>query len=341
MDAQRTLEPEFAHPPHRPAAPSARASEGLSNLAGRRYSRMRRVSGGGGMELYQVEDELLGRGLTLGLLHRHACHDEAAVASLEGEARMLARIDHPRVVHLLDYAMLGHERCLVLSRVGEYDLKQYLGRRRTSEAERLAVLLQAAEGLAGAHAAGVLHGNVNAAAVRVDDEGRVQLVHFALARLLDPEPGAWERNQPCFAGDPATMAPEAHQHGRRDALTDQYSFCVVAWEALTGARPPADADAAARTRGASAILAVLARGLRREPSERWPDMNTLIRAMRQARGKGAIGRPRTLRRGSGRRAILGLLTLLAIAALSLHAGLARAAAPDNLALAAPSVAPGR
>jgi len=96
-----------------------------------------------------------------------------------------------------------------------------------------------------------------------------------------------------LVGTPAYMAPEQFAHRVPDPRTDQFAFCVTAWEALTGDRPfrgeslgeleaalargvPADADLPPRLR------TVLERGLARSPDERYADMHELLRALEQA-----------------------------------------------------------
>jgi eukaryotic-like serine/threonine-protein kinase len=96
-------------------------------------------------------------------------------------------------------------------------------------------------------------------------------------------------------GTPAYMAPEQFAGRMPDARSDQFAFCVTAWEALTGRRPfggttLAELESAA-TRGAgdlaadevpSSVRAVLVRGLDPSPSARWPDLPALLAALAEA-----------------------------------------------------------
>nr|WP_255216430.1 serine/threonine-protein kinase [Pseudenhygromyxa sp. WMMC2535] len=233
--------------------------------------------------LYTAEDQRLGRAMSFKLLDDDRGKDPKALARLEHEARLLARIDHPEVVPLLDIGEVGDEPCLLMGAVGRRSLRAWL-EFGPEDAQRLDVLLQVGRGLAAAHRAGVAHCNLGPERVRVDDRGQARLIDFEFGRLLDAEPGAWERDQPNYAGDPRYMAPEARKAGRRDAAADQYSFCVLAWEALTGRRPPHDPLAAARSSGPRrrAVLTALARGLAIDPSARWPDVDALVSALERA-----------------------------------------------------------
>jgi serine/threonine-protein kinase len=197
---------------------------------------------------------------------------------------LLARVDHPNVAAVLDLGLLGAELCLTLQAVGVHGLGEWLEHGQRSQAQVLAVLRQAALGLAAAHAAGVVHGDLIPTRVRIDRHDRVRLIDFERARDLAPEPGAWERQGPPLAVNPSYAAPETRAGGRHDPLSDQYSFCVVAWEALAGRRPPNDVDryAGLRMYRREPAFRTIARGLAINPSARWPDMEQLIDALTRA-----------------------------------------------------------
>ena len=96
-------------------------------------------------------------------------------------------------------------------------------------------------------------------------------------------------------GTPAYMAPEQYYGAPPDPRTDQFAFCVSAWQALTGERPfkgesldelrtaSAAGVAGVPARLPRAIRAVLARGLSVDPAERWPDLDALLDALERAR----------------------------------------------------------
>ena len=244
-------------------------------------------------ELYRAEDSRLRRVVTFKLLEVEHIGNPEARALLEHEARLLARLDHPNIVAFHDLGRLGDEPCLTLGPVGHHGLGGWLAAKSRRDSEILAVLIQAGRGLAAAHAGGVAHCNLTPEQIRVDERGAVRLINFELGSELDPPPGAWERDRPRFDGDPSYMAPEARKAGRRDAAADQYSFCAVAWEALTGVRPQADPQVSMRSGGrrVRATLAILARGLALEPSARWPDLAALVAAL-EAQSKRSPARRR-------------------------------------------------
>ena len=181
--------------------------------------------------------------------------------------------------------------------------------------EVIEALLAAGRGLAAAHAAGFVHRDFKPNNVLRSKDGRVLVTDFGLARGLgDDETAAGSRDGEvgvtptsrdnvldspltqtgAMIGTPAYMAPEQFAGAEPDPRTDQFAFCVTAWQALTGARPfhgrTLDELRQAATAGVAAVVAelgkpmraVLARGLDPDPAKRWTDMTTLLRELERA-----------------------------------------------------------
>ncbi|MFO7563089.1 MAG: serine/threonine-protein kinase [Enhygromyxa sp.] len=259
----------------------------MTQFAPQRFDVLAKLTSGDPGELYLAEDRKLQRVLTLKLLHADRNYDAGAAELLEREARLLSRIRHPNVVAVYDLGRFGAELCMTLSPIGRYDLGQWLAQGQRSSAAVLEVLREAGLGLAAAHDAGVVHGDLSPRRVRVDERGKVSLVDFDRAVDLAPEPGAWEQGGPSRGLDLDYMAPETRSSGLRDPLSDQYSFSVIAWEALTGRRPPADPgeSASLREHRRDPVYRALARGLAISPTDRWPDMNELLAALAPDRAR--------------------------------------------------------
>jgi serine/threonine protein kinase len=258
-----------------------------TQFGSQRFDMLAKLTSGDPGELYLAEDRKLQRMLTLKLLHADRNYDAGAAELLEREARLLSRIRHPNVVSVYDLGRIGAELCMVLSPIGRNGLNEWLMQGQRSRVDVIAALREAGEGLAAAHAAGVVHGDLTPRRIRVDERGKVSLVDFDRAVDLTPEPGAWEHEGPSTGLDLDYMAPETRVRGLRDPFSDQYSFCVIGWEALTGRRPPADPGegASLREHRRDPVYRALARGLAVRPTERWPDMDELITALAPTRSR--------------------------------------------------------
>jgi len=285
---------------------------GVTRFGARRFAVLDKLTSGEPAEIYLAEDRTLSRRLSLKLLHADRNYDPLAAKLLEREARLLGRIRHPNVVTAYDIGHFGTDLCMTLTPIGREGLDQWLAGGQRSQAAVLDVLRQAGAGLAAAHAADLVHGDLTPRRIRVDERGHVLLIDFDRAEDLAPEPGAWEHEGPPVKVDPNYIAPETRANGLRLPSSDQYSFCTIAWETLAGRRPPSDPKQRASLGSfrREPIYQVLARGLALNPIERWSSMSELLAALD---GPSGGARSRRRRRSSGgpvRRATLTALLLL-------------------------------
>lgn len=274
--------------------------------------RVGRAIGRGGMGLvYEASDERLHRTVAIKI---GAARAGATLARLEREASALAKLAHPNVV--------------VVHQVGEHDGRVFLameyvagGTARTwlSKAPRswraiVALYAAAGDGLAAAHAAGLIHRDLKPDNILVGDDDRPRVADFGLVREIlgerddgDERDGGGEVTATrvgAVIGTPAYMPPEQLAGEPVDARADQFALCASLWEALCGGRPfagdtpeqvrasiasapPAMGDERRRTRAVPRhVLAALRRGLRPERAERWPDVASLVRELRRDPGAG-------------------------------------------------------
>jgi eukaryotic-like serine/threonine-protein kinase len=146
------------------------------------------------------------------------------------EARLMAELIDPHVVRLYEYVETPHAAALVMELVDGVTLKDVLKTQGPTGPEAaLAVLKGSLQGLAAAHAAGVVHRDYKPANVLVRDDGESKLADFGIAVRTDERATA--------SGTPAYMAPEQWTSGTVGPATDVYAATAVFYECVTGERP--------------------------------------------------------------------------------------------------------
>ncbi|MCU1453386.1 MAG: Serine/threonine protein kinase, partial [Acidimicrobiales bacterium] len=182
-----------------------------------------------------------------------------AIDDLRREAAVLASLDHPHVVAVLEVVADPPGVALVMPLAAGGSLRDLLDDRGTlTPGETVAVLAPVAEALASAHRRGIVHGDVKPANVLFTSDGEPLLSDFGVARFVGPaEPGA------PVAGTAGYLDP-ARRHAPVDARSDVYSLGVVAYEALAG-RPPYAGPKAAAVAAADAGIHVPLTSVRSVP----------------------------------------------------------------------------
>ena len=162
--------------------------------------------------------------------------DERLRLRFQREAEISARLQHPNITTVHDLGIEDGIPYLVQEFLIGEDLSDKIERRAPLDtATRLDYLLQMAKGLAHAHKHGVLHRDVKPGNVRVLNNGRLKILDFGIARLVD------ERNpittEGVAVGTVGYLSPEQFEGTGVDRRSDIFSFGVVAYELLTQVRP--------------------------------------------------------------------------------------------------------
>lgn len=266
------------------------------SVGGNRYQ-IRRELGRGGMGIvYEAEDTKLDRRVAL-KTHQTASID--ARRRILVEAQAMAKLSHPHVVAVHDVGEFDGGVFLVADLIRGGDLETWRTPERTWS-EIVGVYIEAGRGLAYAHAAGLVHRDFKPANVLVGLDGRCQVTDFGIAvpaatdtRGDNPlkdgdEHGDTAATATDLVGTPAYMAPEQLQGAPADARSDQFSYCVALYEALTGARPyPRTAKELRaqplqlRTHSAMPrrVQRLLQQGLSARPADRFPSLDALLGAL--------------------------------------------------------------
>lgn len=200
------------------------------------------VIGRGGMgEVWRALDEVLGRPVAVKLLLNDA--DASAEARFRLEAQTSARLHHPHVVATLDFGTWQGRCFLVMELVEGDSLAGELAVGGPLAPDRLAqVALHAAEGLAAAHAQGIVHRDIKPGNLLSDRDGSVRIGDFGIARFVD-DPSAGLTTTGQIVGTGLYLAPERAIGTPASPASDLYSLGCVLYQLAVG-HPPFEAESA-------------------------------------------------------------------------------------------------
>ncbi|SEN64680.1 serine/threonine-protein kinase [Nonomuraea pusilla] len=238
--------------------------------------------------------------------------DVGFVARFRHEARLLGTLQSPHHANLIDYVESGQGAAIVMELVNGVSLRELLrSEGPTGPEAALAVLKGALQGLAAAHAIGVVHRDFKPENVMVKDDGSSKLVDFGIAVRAGEGASA--------AGTPPYMAPEQWSGAPAAPSTDVYAATVVFFECLTGTRPYRATTMAALARQhqvapppveqvPAPLQGLVERGLAKHPGERPPSAEAFLTEL-EAVAADAYGEDWEER---GRRRLAALAGLLAL-----------------------------
>jgi eukaryotic-like serine/threonine-protein kinase len=203
-------------------------------IAGR-YTLDREVGRGGMGAVWLARDETLGRDVAIKRIGTAPGGESADLTRAEREARLAARLNHPHVVAVFDLITEGDERWLVMEYVDGVTLSGLVQRDGALTPDQASPLIrQAADALAAAHAAGIVHRDVKPSNILVTSDGQVKLSDFGIARA---EADASLTQTGLVTGSPAYLAPEVASGQMATTASDVWSLGATLFHALAG-RPP-------------------------------------------------------------------------------------------------------
>jgi dienelactone hydrolase len=208
------------------------------------HFRLHSTLGAGGMGVvYLAEDINLKRQVALKFLAGSDGDGHANVRRLIREAQITSGLDHPNIATVYEIGEWQSVPFIALAYCAGETVKQRIARGPLPIAEIVSILRQVAEGMAHAHAAGVVHRDLKPSNIMVGPDGHVRILDFGLAQLLATDaPTVTRITQPgTTAGTLAYMAPEQLRGEEVDARADIWALGATLFEMVTG-RLPFDGD---------------------------------------------------------------------------------------------------
>ncbi len=238
--------------------------------------------GGGMSHVYRARDTVIGRTVAVKILTEQGCSDPEAKARFLQEARMAGNLAHENIMAIYDFGEDGEGRpFMVMEYLRGEDLRHAIRDNRTGDLRnRLDIALQAARALEYIHAQKIIHRDIKPENVHISTTGAVKLMDFGIAKTE----GMSMTRAGYVLGTPYYMAPEQVLGKNVTDLVDVYSFGIMLFELLTGAKPisgesverifyailnePLDLEPLRQADVPPAIVDLVARSTSKDPAQR-------------------------------------------------------------------------
>ncbi|HEX2064908.1 MAG TPA: PASTA domain-containing protein, partial [Acidimicrobiales bacterium] len=208
----------------------------VGRVLGDRYRLVAPIGTGASAHVFLAEDVTPRRRVAVKVLHAALAHDESFLRRFRAEAQQAAALNHPNIMRVFDWGESDDGPFLVLEYLGGGSLRDLLDRDHLlSPSQALVVGLDAARALEYAHRRGLVHRDVKPANLLFDDEGRLCIADFGLARALAE--AAWTEPSGAMLGTARYASPEQAEGSSVDGKSDVYALALVLTEAVTGQVP--------------------------------------------------------------------------------------------------------
>lgn len=258
--------------------------------------RLQNMTGQGGMgEVWRAYDTETNRMVAIKLLPPQLATDQTFVQRFRREAEAAAQLNNPHIIPIHNYGEIDGRLYVDMRLVEGRDLEEKLANGPLPPQRAVHIIEQVAQALRAAHKVGLVHRDVKPSNILLDEDDFAYLIDFGIARGADDAGLTGSRE---MIGSWHYMAPERLMAQDADARADIYALTCVLYECLTGNRPfagdslesqvtahltlPPPRPSATRTDLPADFDAVIAKGMAKEPDDRYQTVTELAAAAQEA-----------------------------------------------------------
>ncbi|GAC1596721.1 MAG: Stk1 family PASTA domain-containing Ser/Thr kinase [Acidimicrobiales bacterium] len=218
------------------AVSRSRLADEVGRVVGGRYRLLAPVGTGASADVYVADDVRLRRRVAVKVLHDALALDEGFLRRFRAEAQVVASLRHANIMAVYDWGEGVDGPFLVLEYLGGGSLRDLLDRgHRLTPSQAAMAGLEVARGLDHAHRRGLIHRDIKPANLLFDEEGRLAIADFGIARALAE--ATWTEPAGAVVGTVRYASPEQARGNSIDGRADVYALALVLVEAVTGQVP--------------------------------------------------------------------------------------------------------
>jgi tetratricopeptide (TPR) repeat protein len=298
--------------PQNAFAPASGPGSGVTNMnvnlmailnpgtvLGGRYEILQMLGLGGMGAVYKAQDRELDRTIALKVIRPDLASNPEALARFKQELLTARQVTHRNVIRIFDIGEADGIKFITMEYLVGTDLRAQLAERgKLPPDEAMEIIQQVCAGLGAAHSEGIIHRDLKPGNIMRDNQGRVVVMDFGLARSLQSE-GMTQTG--AMLGTVEYMSPEQAKAEKLDGRSDIFTIGLILYEMLTGEMPfKADSAIASllkRTQERAApvtklqptipnsLSEVVAKCLEREPNQRFQTAQEMFDRIDEIRGR--------------------------------------------------------
>ena len=204
------------------------------------YSKLQKIGEGGMAYVYKGIQESLQRPVAIKLLINDLSRDKEARHRFDRESYIIARLNHPNIIHVIDRGITADEMpYFVMEYVEGLDLGTVSKINNISHTNKLDIIIQLLKALSYAHQNNVIHRDIKPENILIDDGGNVKILDFGIAQFYEEKHEATNQTTSgTVMGTYNYMSPEQRESSENvTAKSDLYSVGVLMYEMFTGKIP--------------------------------------------------------------------------------------------------------